>query len=101
MTDTPLKQFHYRRCLHNDKGVLRRYLQKAIGFSRAQVPRSIREFRDDGAIKDRRRAPVVPFQRRYTADDIRLLAELAPCMAPSPAPHHRQAVRACFQCAWS
>ena len=75
MTDT-LKQFHYGRCSRTDKGVLRQYLQKITGFSRAQVARCIKQFNDDGTIKDRRRAPVVPFARRYTPEDIRLLAEM-------------------------
>ncbi|GAB4360101.1 MAG: hypothetical protein Kow0060_15090 [Methylohalobius crimeensis] len=34
MTDT-LKQFHYGRCTRADKGVLRQYLRKVTGFSRA------------------------------------------------------------------
>ena len=75
MTDT-LKQFHYGRCTRTDKGVLRQYLRKVTGFSRAQVARCIKQFSDDGAIKDRRRAPAVPFARRYTTEDIRLLAEM-------------------------
>ena len=75
MTDT-LKQFHYGRCTRPDKGVLRQYLRKVTGFSRAQVARCIKQFTDDGVIQDRRRAPAVPFARRYTTDDIRLLAEM-------------------------
>jgi transposase InsO family protein len=75
MTDT-LKQFHYGRCSRADKGVLRQYLGKVTGFSRAQVARCIKQFTADGMIQDRRRAPVVPFTRRYTTEDIRLLAEM-------------------------
>ena len=75
MTDT-LKQFHYGRCSRADKGVLRQYLGKVTGFSRAQVARCIKQFTEDGMIQDRRRAPVVPFTRRYTTEDIRLLAEM-------------------------
>lgn len=75
MTDT-LKQFHYGRCSRADKGVLRRYLGKVTGFSRAQVTRCIKQFTEDGMIQDRRRAPAVPFTRRYTTEDIRLLAEM-------------------------
>jgi hypothetical protein len=75
MADT-LKQFHYGRCTRADKGVLRQYLRKVTGFSRAQVARCIRQFNEAGVIQDRRRAPAVPFARRYTPEDIRLLAEL-------------------------
>ena len=75
MADT-LRQFGYMRCKRADKGVLRQYLLKVTGLSRAQVARCITQFTDGGRIKDRRHAPAVPFARRYTADDIRLLAEM-------------------------
>ena len=75
MADT-LKQFGYGRCKRSDKGVLRQYLVKVTGLSRAQVARCITQFTGRGQIKDRRRAPAVPFVRRYTAEDIRLLAGL-------------------------
>lgn len=75
MADT-LKPFHYARCSRVDKGVLRQYLFKVTGFSRAQVARCIKQFAEDGAIQDRRRAPAVPFVRRYTTEDIHLMAEM-------------------------
>ena len=76
MADT-LRQFGYARCKRSEKGMLRRYLCKVTGFSRAQVARCIKQFTaGGGAIRDRRRAPAVPFVRRYTAEDIRLLAEM-------------------------
>jgi hypothetical protein len=71
-----LKQFHYEHRTRADKGVLRQYLLKVTGLSRAQVARCITQFTEDGQIKDRRHAPAVPFVRRYTAEDIRLLAEM-------------------------
>lgn len=72
-----LKQFDYRRCKRAGKGVLRQYLLKMTGLSRAQVARCIAQFINSGGqIKDRRHAPAVPFVRRYTACDIRLLAEM-------------------------
>ena len=75
MADT-LRQFGYLRCKRPDKGVLRQYLRKVTGFSRAQVARCIAQFVGGGRIVDQRRAPAVPFVRRYTAEDIRLLAEM-------------------------
>jgi len=75
MADT-LKQFHYGRCTRTEKGVLRKYLLKVTGLSRAQVARCIVQFTGSGAIRDRRHAPAAPFVRRYTTDDIRLLAEM-------------------------
>ncbi len=72
-----LRQFGYGHCKRSDKGILRQYLRKVTGLSRAQVARCIKQFTADGGrIKDRRRAPAVPFVRRYTAEDIRLLAEM-------------------------
>jgi len=72
-----LRQFGYGRCKRADKGVLRQYLRKVTGLSRAQVARCIKQFTAGGGrIKDRRHAPAAPFVRRYTLDDIRLLAEL-------------------------
>jgi hypothetical protein len=72
----PLKRFGYGHCKRTDKGVLRQYLLKITGLSRAQVARCITQFTDGGRIKDRRHAPAVPFVRRYTVADIRLLAEM-------------------------
>jgi len=71
-----LKRFRYKHCTRKDKGVLRRHLAKVTGLSRAQVTRAITQFCRDGVIEDRRRAPAKPFARRYTAEDIRLLAEM-------------------------
>jgi transposase InsO family protein len=71
-----LKRFRYAYCSRVDKGLLRRYLAKVTGLSRAQVTRAIAQFARTGIIEDRRKAPAKPFARRYTAEDIRLLAEL-------------------------
>lgn len=76
MADT-LRLFRYGDCTRVDKGVLRQYLLKVTGLSRAQVARCIAQFVNGGGqIKDRRHAPAVPFVRRYTTEDIRLLAEM-------------------------
>ena len=75
MADT-LRQFGYATLPRADKGVLRRYLARVTGLSRAQVTRAIAQFAAGGRIEDRRRAPARPFARRYTPEDIRLLAEM-------------------------
>jgi transposase InsO family protein len=75
MTET-LKRFRYGQCSRADKGLLRCYLVKVTGVSRAQVTRAITQFTRTGLIEDRRKAPAKPFARRYTAADIRLLAEV-------------------------
>ena len=75
MADT-LRHFSYVRGNRADRGTLRRYLTKVTGFSRAQVTRCITQFVACGNIQDRRHAPAVPFKRHYTAEDIRLLAQV-------------------------
>lgn len=75
ISDT-LRLFGYARCNRTDKGVLRQYLLKVTGLSRAQAARCIAQFTAGGHIKDRRHAPAVPFARRYTLDDICLLAQV-------------------------
>ncbi len=50
---------------------------KATSLSRAQLTRLVRQFLDTGRVADRRGgAPVRPFERRYTAADIHLLADV-------------------------
>lgn len=72
-----LRRFGYRRCTRADKGVIRDYLMTVTGFSRAQMTRLIRQYRDGGRIRDHRgRPPAKPFARRYTAADQRALADM-------------------------
>ena len=74
VTET-LERFDYSRRGKADKGLLRRFLVKVAGLSRAQVTRLLRQHRTTGAITDRR-GPRRPFPRRYTKADIGLLAEV-------------------------
>jgi hypothetical protein len=71
-----LRRFGYLRLSKPDKGLVRRYLEKVTGRSRAQVTRLITQFRNTGRIRDRRGPPAKPFAQRYTAADVRLLAEV-------------------------
>ena len=72
-----LVQLGYHRLGKPDKGLVKRYLGKVTGCSRAQLTRLIRQHRETGRIEDRRGvAPVRPFERRYTRMDIRLLAQV-------------------------
>ena len=67
-----LKSQQYRRLSRGQKGIVRRFLVKMTGLSRAQLTRWIGRW-----MKTRRvqRKPVRPsFPRRYTAADIALLA---------------------------
>lgn len=71
-----LRVFRYRSCRRDQKGLLRRYLAKVTGFSRAQITRLIAQQRDVGRVRDRRGPPARPFQRRYTERDVRALADI-------------------------
>ncbi len=54
-----------------------RFLEKATGFSRAQIDRLVRQHRRSGHIRDHRnKPPARPFTRRYTPGDMALLAEV-------------------------
>ena len=70
------QRFDYGRLGKADKGVLRHFLGMATGRSRAQVTRLLKQYREAGRLADRRHAPSRPFSRRYTSDDIELLAEV-------------------------
>jgi len=71
-----LRRFGYARLGKTNKGLVRRYLCKVTGRSRAQMTRLIARFRATGRIDDRRRGPAKAFPRRYTREDVLLLAEL-------------------------
>ena len=70
---TVLVRFKYFQLKRADKGVIRRYIEKVSGYSRAQVSRLIREYKRRGQLRKaqyRRHR----FPRSYTATDIALLA---------------------------
>ena len=68
-----LIRFRYHRLKRSEKGVIRRYLQKVTGYSRAQVSRLIAEYKRTGRLKKtgyRRHR----FPRKYTPSEVGLLA---------------------------
>ena len=72
-----LVKFGYGALGKADKGLVKRFLGKATGLSRAQLTRLVRQHARTGRIEDRRGgAPARPFVRRYTAADAALLAEV-------------------------
>ena len=71
-----LSRLGYARLSRADKGVVRQFLAKVTGLSRAHTTRLIGQYRATGRVRDRRGPPARPFARRYTNDDIRLLAEV-------------------------
>lgn len=71
-----LTRFRYAALGRADKGLIRRYLMQLTGYSRAQTARLVREFRKAGMLTQRYAAPTAGFRRKFTAEDVRLLAEV-------------------------
>lgn len=93
-----LEQFRYLARKKAEKGDIKAYLAKMTGFSRAQLTRLIRQYRDSGTIRDRRSdGPARPFPRRYTGPDIRLLAEVDTVLGQRCGPATRAVLRRQFQ----
>ena len=70
-----LSRFDYRRLVRPDKGLIRVYLGRTSGYSRAQLARLIRQYLDCGRVVQRYAAPHAGFARTYTDADVRLLSE--------------------------
>jgi transposase InsO family protein len=68
-----LKAQGYRRLSKGQKGIVRRYLAKVTGLSRAQVTRLLQRWMTRKRLTVER-APRRKFARRYTAADVALLA---------------------------
>ncbi len=69
-----LRQQHYEELKRSGRGLVRRYLAKMTGLSRAQITRLVTMYREGEEVKPR------PYRRRrfaarYTREDIELLAE--------------------------
>ena len=62
--DQTVRRFDYILQGKTEKGVLRRFLTKVTGLSRAQLTRLLTQHRTTGAVADRRGAPRRPFPRR-------------------------------------
>ena len=72
-----LTQLGYRALDKPSKALVKRYLAKATGYSRAQLTRLIRQHRDTARVVDRRDGNQGrPFARVYTPTDVRLLARV-------------------------
>ena len=89
-----LVQFDYAALGKADKSAVKAYLAKMTGLSRAQLTRLMAQHRSTGRIRDRRSAgPSRPFTRRYTAADIRLLAEVDTALGQRCGPATRAVLR--------
>jgi len=71
-----LKRFDYLYLSKKEKGLIKKYLEKVTGYSRPQVTRQIRQYRETGRVrvKEYERNK---FERKYTSKDIQLLAKTA------------------------
>lgn len=69
-----LDKFSYTRCKKPEKSLLRKYIARITGYSRAQVERLIRDYKERGTLTIQ--ASQRPrFPGKYTDEDIILLAE--------------------------
>jgi len=68
-----LIRFRYHRLKREEKGVIRRYIQKVTGYSRSQVSRLIAEYKRTGRLR-RTQYRRHRFPRKYTPSDVILLA---------------------------
>jgi transcription elongation GreA/GreB family factor len=68
--------FDYLYLGKKERGLIKKYLQKVTGYSRPQVTRQIREYRETGRVrlKEYKRNK---FERKYINKDIQLLAKTA------------------------
>jgi transposase InsO family protein len=71
-----LKRFKYPRQSKAHRGLIRRYLQRVTGYSRPQLTRLIAQYLRSGRLVRRYRATKTSYTRKFTAEDIVLLAEL-------------------------
>ena len=69
-----LNRFKYLRLQKVEKGIIKRYIEKVTGYSRAQVTRLIRQYKKTGELKKREYKRHC-FPQRYTGEEIRLLAQ--------------------------
>ena len=70
-----LVRFSYPTMRKAERSVLIRYLGKVTGYSRQQLTRLLRQFRESGRLQ-RRHKTAVTFVQRFTAADVRLLAQV-------------------------
>jgi transposase InsO family protein len=72
-TEEVLKKFQYQRLKKAGKGVIRQYIEKVTGYSRAQVNRLVGRYQQSGKVKptEYRRHR---FPQKYTVAEVALLA---------------------------
>jgi len=81
-----LRRFDYGRLRRADRGMMRVYLQRLSGYSRAQVQRLVARWRAGEPLVKHYRAPAHAFARHYTAADVALLVEVDRAMGTLSGP---------------
>lgn len=71
-----LKRFKYPLQSKGHRGLIRRYLQRVTGYSRPQLTRLIAQYLHSGRLVRRYRATPTSYTRKFTPEDVVLLAEL-------------------------
>ena len=71
-----LERFDYLNLCKKEKDLIKKYIEKITGYSRPQVTRQIREYRETGRVrvKEYKRNK---FEKKYNNKDILLLAQTA------------------------
>ena len=92
-----LRQFGYLRLDRPDRGVVKTYLEKVSGLSRAQLTRLIRQYRDTGRIQDQRGRPTNAFPRRYIPQDVGFPVEVDTLHATLSGPATRKLCERAFE----
>ena len=93
-----LVEFSYTTLSKSDKGAVKAYLGKMTGLSRAQLTRLMAQHRNTGCICDRRDGgPAQPFEWRYSAADVGLLAEVDAALGQRCGPATRAVLRRQFE----
>lgn len=69
-----LRRFEYLTSRKKHKTIIKRYINKMTGYSRKQITNLIAKFRDTGEVK-REKYERHKFEKKYTKEDIRLLAK--------------------------
>lgn len=70
-----LRKFRYRQLGRRERGIMIRFLCKVSQYSRQQITRLIRQYMDKGKVV-RRQVTANGFKKRYTDEDINLLARV-------------------------
>ena len=77
-----------------DKGMVKRFLEKGTGLSRARITRLLRQHRRTGTLRDhRQKPPARPFPRRYTPRDAALLTEVDEAFGQLSGPATKETLR--------